>query len=64
MPQKYKKNFVREIKLNFYDCIILAVPHRYIKQIGIKNINSYVKKKNIIFDLKNIFKKNQSDLRL
>ena len=64
MPQKYKKNFVREIKLNFYDCIILAVPHRYIKQIGIKNINSYVKKKNIIFDLKNIFKTNQSDLRL
>jgi len=64
LPQKYKKNFVKEIKLNFYDCIILAVPHRYIKKIGIKNINSYVKKKNIIFDLKNIFKKSQSDLRL
>jgi len=49
-------NFINYPKKNYYDCIILSVGHKQIKKIGIKNILSFTKDNNIIFDLKNIFK--------
>lgn len=48
-----------------YDSIILAVPHDIFIKKGLNWINSLKKnEKSIFFDLKSIFPKNQSDLRL
>ena len=47
-----------------YDYIIIAIEHDYIKKQRNNKIKKYLNKDRIIFDLKNIFNKNQSDLRL
>tara|TARA_B110000444_G_C18830565_1_gene592995 strand:- start:203 stop:1006 length:804 start_codon:yes stop_codon:yes gene_type:complete len=60
----YKYNFISEIKKSKYDGIILAVAHDKFKDIGIKKIRKYGKSSVVIYDLKHIFNKEQSDLRL
>ena len=60
----YKYNFLSEIKKSKYDGIILAVAHDKFKDIGIKKIRKYGKSSVAIYDLKHIFNKDQSDLRL
>lgn len=60
----YKYNFLSEIKKSKYDGIILAVAHDKFKDIGIKKIRKYGKSSVAIYDLKHIFNKEQSDLRL
>ena len=47
-----------------YDGIIIAVAHEKFKNMGIKTISSLCKKNNVIYDLKYLFSKNQTDLRL
>ena len=47
-----------------YDGIIIAVAHEKFKKMGINAISSLCKKKNVIYDLKYLFNKNQSSLRL
>jgi len=51
--------FINYPKKNYYDCVIISVAHKQIKNIGIKSILSFTKKNNLIFDLKNIFKYNK-----
>ena len=53
-----------DLKKNLYDGIILAVAHDEFKKIGIKKISNLCKKTHVIYDLKYLFKKNQTDLRL
>jgi len=62
-----KYNFKFDTKLNkknFYDMIIISVPHKTYKKSGIRLINSLLKKKGVIIDLKSMYKKNESDFRL
>lgn len=47
-----------------YDGIILAVPHDYYCHAGAQSIRSYGRSPHIFFDVKSIFKKCESDLRL
>ena len=47
-----------------YDAIILAVPHKIFKDDGIEKIRSLGTKDLIFFDVKSVFKKNESTLRL
>ena len=47
-----------------YDGIILAVAHDQFKQLSIEEIRSYGKENHIIYDLKYIYKANDTDLRL
>lgn len=47
-----------------YDGVILAVSHKKFIKMGIKNILSLCKKNHVIYDLKFLFKKNQTSLRL
>ena len=49
---------------NTYDAIVIAVAHTKFKKMGIKAISNLCKKKNIIYDLKYIFEKNKTSLRL
>ncbi len=62
--KKYKFNFIKKIKKFRYDGIILAVAHDEIKNYGIKKIREYGKHRSVIYDLKHMFKKNQTDIRL
>ena len=55
---------ISSIKDNRYDSIIIAVGHKEFKNMGIKKIKSFSKKKCIIYDLKYLFKKDEVDLRL
>lgn len=49
---------------NTYDGIIIAVAHREFKKMGIKFISKLCKKNHVIYDLKYLFSKHQSNLRL
>ena len=43
-------------KKNYYDSIIIAVPHKYFIKMGLKKIKNFTKKNYYIFDFKNTFK--------
>lgn len=55
---------VDQPKEEFYDSIIIAVNHDEFKQMGASKITSFAKENHILFDLKYLFSKNESDLRL
>ena len=60
----YKLNFISELEKSKYDAIILAVAHNAIRSMGIQRIKQLVKEKSIIYDLKHMFPKSDTDLRL
>jgi UDP-N-acetyl-D-galactosamine dehydrogenase len=47
-----------------YDAIILAVPHRQFKEMGIEAIRAYGKSNSILFDVKYVFPPELTDARL
>ena len=51
-------------KKKYYDAAILAVSHTKFLKMGTKKIKSFCKSKHIFYDLKYLFKKHESDLRL
>jgi len=51
-------------KKRTYDAVIIAVAHEKFKELGIKNIRNFGKKESVIFDLKYLFNKHETDLRL
>jgi len=58
------KNLIRKPKKNYYDVIILAVNHKVFLNMGINNILKFAKKKNIIYDIKNIFPNYNNSLKI
>ena len=56
-------NFINEPKLSYYDAIIVAVGHEEFKKMGANLIKSFGAENHILFDLKYLFLKNESDLR-
>ncbi len=60
----YKKLFIKKLRKNFYNFIIIAVGHSYFKKIGYRKIKSFTKKGSILFDVKSIFNKRESQIRL
>ena len=53
------KNFNKK-----YDIIIIAVAHDYIKKYSINKINTYLRPKGLILDLKSIFLPSEVDFQL
>ncbi|MDC0951261.1 Vi polysaccharide biosynthesis UDP-N-acetylglucosamine C-6 dehydrogenase TviB [Candidatus Pelagibacter sp.] len=53
-----------DLSRNTYDAIIIAVAHEKFRKMGIKAILNLCKKNHVIYDLKYLFSKNQTDLRL
>ena len=47
-----------------YDSIIIAVSHDEFRNLGIEGIKKYAKEQSIIYDLKFLFDKTETDLRL
>ena len=62
--ETYKIKILENLIANYYDSIIISVPHQAFIEMGIDKIRSFAKKKSIIFDLKSIFPKNKIDLSL
>lgn len=54
----------RQIKVNNYDAIVVAVAHHQFKEMGVQKIRSMGKDHCIIFDLKYLFDRHLTDLRL
>jgi UDP-N-acetyl-D-galactosamine dehydrogenase len=51
-------------KKNYYDLIIVSVPHKKIKLLGLKFIKSLSKKNSILIDIKSIFPRKKVDWQL
>tara|TARA_B110000008_G_scaffold279239_1_gene325572 strand:+ start:3409 stop:4683 length:1275 start_codon:yes stop_codon:yes gene_type:complete len=52
-----------EPEKNLYNAIIVAVSHDKFAELGVDVIRSYGKKDHVLFDLKYLFARNESDLR-
>jgi len=62
---KNKLNFIDKPKNESYDAIIIAVGHKHFIEMGIDKIKLLTRNKNsVIYDVKSIFDKESTDLRL
>jgi UDP-N-acetyl-D-galactosamine dehydrogenase len=64
VKQELKINQVKYPAQHTYDAIILAVSHDEFIKLGSKKIREFGKENHILYDLKYLFPKNQSDFRL
>ena len=55
LENNFNINTISFPKINYYDSILILVPHSKIKKLGKKKILSFTKKKSIIYDIKNTF---------
>jgi UDP-N-acetyl-D-galactosamine dehydrogenase len=53
-----------KLSQNLYDAVLIAVAHDEFRKIGLANIKGICKTNHVIFDLKNLFKTDQVDLKL
>ena len=60
----YRINPISKLNNHTYDGIIIAVSHEKFKKMGDNSIVNLCKKQHVIYDLKSLFPKNQSNLRL
>jgi UDP-N-acetyl-D-galactosamine dehydrogenase len=56
--KKFKLNFLTKIPKKKYSVIIVAVKHDYFIKIGLKKIKKLLKKKSLLYDIKNTFNNN------
>lgn len=62
--QEYDITPIEVPQSGFYDAIVLAVAHHQFKDIGAAAIRSWGKPSAVLYDLKYVFSKQESDLRL
>lgn len=55
---------VQQLQSGQYDAVVLAVAHDQFKQMGIEQIRALGKSEHILYDLKYVFAKEHTDLRL
>jgi len=61
---EYNIQMIDQPRHDHYDCIILTVAHDQFTQMGPANIRQYGKKEHILYDVKGVFPKIDSDKRL
>ncbi len=64
VQHEYGIKLESEINVGVYDAIVLAVDHSTFKEWGEAKIRSYGKEKHVLYDVKYVLKKDESDLRL
>ena len=64
VEHEYQIKPIRFLKSNTYDAIILAVGHAEFLEMGADKIKELTRKNSVIYDLKYMFEKQGSDLRL
>ena len=66
--EEFRKNnkikILKKINSNYYHCCIIAVGHNFFKNLGESKIRSFLVKKGLIFDIKNIFPNNKNNIYL
>ena len=62
--KEYGINLLKNVPINYYDGIIIAVSHKIFKKMGIQKIRSFGKSKNAVYDLKHLFPIEAIDKRL
>ena len=60
----YNLKLIKKIKLNAYDLIVFPLKHKYIITKKESFYNKFLKKNGLIFDLKNIFKKGKTVIKI
>ncbi|MGP4951603.1 UDP binding domain-containing protein, partial [Psychrobacter sp. T6-1] len=61
---EYNITPVKTPSSSHYDGIILAVAHNEFVDMGIENIRNFGKDSHVLYDLKYVFDKNDTDIRL
>ena len=61
---KLSQLIIDKPKLKHYDAAVLAVGHKQFKKLGANGIRAFLKSKSIFYDIKSIFNKDLSDIRL
>lgn len=61
---EYELNIVSKPKLNHYDALVVAVAHNEFKALGADGVRAFGKPEALLYDLKSIFLKEDSDIRL
>ena len=64
LEKKHNIKIIEKIIKNFYDVIVIAVPHDQIKKFSINYLRSYSKKNSIIIDIKSIYPRNKVEWQL
>lgn len=64
VEQEYGLILTQDLIKGSYDAIVLAVDHSDFKQWGEQTIRSYGKEKHLLYDVKHVLAKHESDLRL
>ncbi len=59
-----KIKIITNPKKSNYECILIAVAHDQFKKMGIRKIRKFSKDNSIIYDLKHLFSKDKTDIRL
>ena len=57
-------NFTEEIRKDYYDAILICVKHDSFKKLGILKIRSFGKRRHVLYDIKYLFNRTDSDLRV
>jgi UDP-N-acetyl-D-glucosamine/UDP-N-acetyl-D-galactosamine dehydrogenase len=61
---EYRVKPLRKLGRTRYDAAVMAVSHSEFKEMGIKGVRKLLKAKSVIYDIKHVFKRNQTDGRL
>lgn len=64
VQKEYGLKLTKDLHQDVYDGIIIAVDHTDFKSWGEEKIRSYAKNKHVLYDLKHVLAKSESDLRL
>lgn len=60
----YGIELIDALQKGYYDGVIVAVDHSDYKKLGIEFIRSLTKPNHVIYDVKNVFKEEETDIRL
>lgn len=64
VQEEYGLKLEPDLNLGIYDAIVLAVDHSDFKAWGAQKIRSFGKEKHVLYDVKHVLTKDESDLRL
>ncbi|WP_417446735.1 Vi polysaccharide biosynthesis UDP-N-acetylglucosamine C-6 dehydrogenase TviB [Kangiella sp.] len=64
VSQEYGIDLINELKENYYDGIVIAVDHSQFKKLGASKIRKLGKELHVLYDVKHVLPKEESDLRL
>jgi nucleotide sugar dehydrogenase len=62
--KKYNVNIVSSLTPSHYDGVVIAVPHDEIVEMGAESIRNLCSESGVVYDVKCIFDRDQTDLRL